>query len=180
MSTFPPRNINPLKPSQMPNTSWAIIPFIWEIAGLQRHPSWTFNAFELPPNWPMWVLQYKEYFDSKHIDIRDQLEKIENPASIPHITQMELLQPLNGKGQPGHELNQWINKCMNPIWFPQKDQPTTIPTPPRPAVTQTRPPSEHSPPHVVRLGRYDLSTHMEVTRRQHLLHPTTHLIFPAP
>jgi len=73
MSTFPPRNIIALKPSQMPNRSWAFIPFLWEIAGLQRHPTWTFNASELPPNWPTWVIQYKEYFESKHIDIRNQL-----------------------------------------------------------------------------------------------------------
>ena len=86
MSTFPPRNINPLKPSQMPNRSWAFNPLMWEIAGLQRHTSWTFDPSELFPSWPAWVTQCKSYFESKQIDIRNQLEKFESLASVPHTT----------------------------------------------------------------------------------------------
>ena len=86
MSTLPPKNIKPVQHSQMTSRTWAYIPFLWEVAGLKRHSTWTFNSSDLPEDWPLWVAEYKEYFMTKGINIRQQLEKSETLASIPFAT----------------------------------------------------------------------------------------------
>ena len=98
MSVWPPRNIKPLKPSQMPNRAWAYIPFLWEIAAFPRHPSWTFDASELPEDWPNWVAQYKAHYESQDINIGQQLMPWQKSASVPFDTQLQLLQPLSCTG----------------------------------------------------------------------------------
>jgi len=72
MTTWPPKNLHeimdPLAPAHPDRLSWGIMPFLWDIAEIPRHPTWLFPRPQLHPDWNTWVSNAKDLLAKKDIN----------------------------------------------------------------------------------------------------------------
>ena len=162
----------------MPNKSWAYVPFLWDIASLPRHPSWTYPTDDLPVEWNEWAQQYRAFYEDRgrnevSTEIMSTLNTSSDLTNIPHHIQMKLLHPLMGPGQAGHALDKYIRSIANHLWFPithpisntpnhKASEPIRPPLyrPPTIASKVTPPPrTNHTSPHEIEQAKKKTQTH---------------------
>jgi len=114
MTTWPPKNLHeimdPLAPAHPDRLSWGIMPLLWDIAEIPRHPTWLFPRPQLHPDWNTWVSDAKDLFAKKDINPKLWLREQQAQAYLIPAKQNTCIIDIGASGQ---SLLVYLNKLLD-------------------------------------------------------------------